>query len=169
MNKFVGTLLVALVALGSAAFAQDTTVGDWLYIENADRFTDENNSFIVAPASDYPSYYDLSGLIIRCAGAKQYGVDIFFDADQYLGSDDYFSLVYRIDREPSVPGSWGASVSGKAVFVPNGQIPVLIQRLQAASEFAIRIETRWGSETYVVPVSGLRGAVAQLGCYTGTL
>lgn len=164
MKRIVGVLAVALAFLASAQ--EPVQLGDWVFFEKVDPITDENTSFAAAPASDSPSYYE--GLFfVRCAPGFDMGVEVFFDADQYLGIDDFYPVVYRIDGGEPQNSRWSISTNGTSVFTPELEIPRIFAALMGASEFVFRVQGYDGPQTYIVPVSGLREVLDALNCYTG--
>lgn len=169
MNKIVGTLFVAFMALGSAVSAQDSAVGDWFLVSNVDLITDENKSLIAAQATEHPTYADYSAIIIRCDEYSRYGVELYFHADKYLGIEDTYSVVYRVDGGTPQRGNWSASTDNEAAFAPNLGVSGVINALLDAEELVFRISAYSTDYTYVLPISGLREAIQKLGCYTGTL
>lgn len=160
-------IICALVVSG-LAFAQ-SQFGDWLYSENIDLITDENTSFIYTLATDYPGYARASGLAIRCSAYGAFGVEVFFNADRYLGSDSSRSVTYRFDSGTPVSQSWASSTSNEAAFMYDHMIPGFLSALNRADQLVFRIASFNNSYTYVVPVKGLNDALYRLGCYAGTL
>lgn len=167
MTKLIGVLF-AVLAAASLAMAQEM-VRDWVYFENMDPFTDANTSFIAAPASEYPQYASSAALVIRCTSGSRIGVEMYFLAAQYLGSDDFFDIIYRIDTRDPVQGQWYVSTDGEAVFAPDDGAVRLIRSLQAAKSLAFRIYTDLGNETYTVPIGGLGEAMSRLACFIDPL
>lgn len=169
MNKLLGAIgLTIVLALAPATLAQQQ-VGDWIYIQNVDLITDENKSAIIAAASDYPEYARYAALIVRCADVSPFGVELYFSADRYLGIEDQYDVVYRIDRGTPSTGSWYASTDYEAAFAPYFEVPSVINELLDTSELIFRISGFSSDYTYVLPVAGLRDALGTLGCYSGTL
>ncbi|HEX7039082.1 MAG TPA: hypothetical protein VF202_03090 [Trueperaceae bacterium] len=165
MKQVMGALILALACF---AGAQDMVMlGDWGYIEQIDPITDANTSGAVALASQSPSYYQ-GALIVRCSTYIGSEIDLFFDSDQYLGSDDLFSVVYRIDGGEPQSGWWDVSTDNTAVFVPDRDLPQLVTALAGASEMVIRVQAYDGPQTYIIPVSGFREVLDAMGCYTGS-
>lgn len=169
MNKIVGTVLVALLALGSSSFAQNSLVGDWVHMPNIDLITDEDKSALIAQATTFPTYADGSALLIRCSDYARYGVEIFFATDKYLGSSEAYDVVYRIDGGTPQRGRWSASTNNEAVFAPNLGISGVVNAMLDGQELIFRVTSFSQDYTYVVPISGLREAIQKLGCYTGTV
>lgn len=169
MNRLVGILLVAFVIIGSVSHAQETLIGDWLHVPNVDLITDEDRSLIAARATTFPSYADAASIVVRCSDSGRYGVDLFFVADKYLGSDSSFDVVYRVDGGEAKRGRWGASTTKEAAFAPDLGVSGMVSALLGGSELVFRISAYSQDYTYVVPVSGLRAALGKLGCYTGAL
>lgn len=169
MNKIVGTLLLALVFLGSGAFAQMSAIGDWIHNPNIDLITDEDTSVLIAEATTHPAYADYAALIIRCDALSRYGVEIYLNADKYLGSDDGYDVIYRVDGGTPLRGRWGTSTDHEAAFAPNLGVSGVINNLLDSQELIFRITAYSSDYTYVIPIAGLRPALLKLGCYTGTL
>lgn len=170
MRTIVGRILfTASLFFGTVALAQFTPIGDWLHNENIDLITDEDKSIIVAESSEYPGYAQYSGVVIRCADYLPLGVELYFNADRYLGSGDRYDVIYRIDGGQPISDRWSSSTDSEAAFAPLGAIEPLISSLLDSREMIFRVSTRTANYTYVVPTSGLREAISALGCYTGPL
>lgn len=162
-------LLLVSLSLGSVGFAQEL-FGDWIYIEDIDLITDENTSFIVADASDYPSLARYSGVVIRCDASMSNGVEVFLSADRYLGRSAGSDLVtYRFDRDDPITETWFPSTDREALFAPDRVISGFLSRLNNAEQLVFRVSSTSETFTYVVPVAGFNDALYRLGCYTGHL
>lgn len=166
MKKVI--VLISLI-LGSVGFAE-VLFGDWLYVEQIDLITDENTSFIVAEASDYPSLARASGVLIRCEASMPDGVDVLLVADRYLGhSAEAERVTYRFDRAEPVTERWIPSTSRKTLFAPDRVASGFLSQMNAAEQVVFRVSSTSETLTYVVPVAGFNDALYRLGCYTGQL
>lgn len=165
MSKLLWTIL--LLAILTAASAQ--TYGAWGLYRNMDPITDENRSFVFADATEYPGYSRLAAVVIRCSSAAWHstGVEVFFDADTYLGSKDDYPFVYRVDRREPVNGRGNASTSNEGVFFQQSAVPGFLRDLVTGSSLVFRVSAFDGPLTYTVPVNGLNDALYALGCYKG--
>lgn len=169
MKNHVGTLLLALVFFGSGAFAQMSSIGDWIHNPNIDLITDEDRSVLIAEATTYPSYANYAALIIRCDAQARHGIEIYLNADKYLGSDDAYNVIYRVDGGTPLRGRWGTSTDHEAAFAPELGVSGVINNLLDGQELIFRITAYSSDYTYVLPIAGLRPALQKLGCYTGVL
>lgn len=158
--------LIAMFTLGSFVFAQ-ARFGAWEYFANVDLITDEDTSFIDALASEYPEYARLSGLVVRCSSMMSNGVDVFFVADRYLGSNS--EVTYRFDSGEPISETWLRSEDRESLFIPDRQVAAFLSALNASEQFIFRVSGPTRTYTYVVPVHGLNDAMFRLGCYTGSL
>jgi len=165
MKKLVGVLALVVV-LSVATAPAPRMLGKWFYNERLDPITDENRSFLFAPAIEGPLYTE-GALFVRCDASRDAGIEVFFAADTYLGIDDRFVVVYRIDDQEPLTSLWNSSTDSTAVFAPSFDASSLAQGLMEASRLAIRIQGFDGPLTYIVSVDGFRGALDTLGCYTG--
>lgn len=168
MKQALWTALVVVTAVASTAIAQETMVGDWILVPRLDLITDENTSLIIAEATTYPSNAEYAALIVRCDDSID-SVEVYFNADKYLGSDDIYDVVFRIDGGTPVPGQWSASTDSLAAFAPYYMVPLVIRMLLDSQELVFRISAYSTDYTYVVPIGGMREAMQALGCYPGTL
>lgn len=165
MNKLLGVFL--LVTLTTTTMAQH--YGGWALNRNTDPITDENRSFIYAQATDFPGYASTSALVVRCSSDAYYphGVSVYFVTDKYLGSEDYYRVVYRIDKREPVTERWSSSTDNEAVFLPVGEAPAFLAALTTGSEFVFRVTAFDEDYTYTLPIAGFNDALYALGCYTG--
>jgi len=166
MRKILGVIL--LMGFAMLASAQ-TTLGAWTLLESIDAITDENKSAIGALASDYPSLARNSALVIRCSSSslRPTGVEVFFAASRYLGSDDFYPIIYRIDRGEPVSDRWSASTNKEAAFIPAEKEVEFLSAIMSGSELIFRITGYSQDYTYTVPIHGLNDALYALGCYKG--
>lgn len=165
MRKLVGILLL----VGFAMLANAQSYGAWTAEKKIDLITDENSSIMVAQATDYPSLARYSALAVRCTSSplETYGVEVFFAADKYLGIEDYYSVVFRVDKGEPVYMRWSASTNHEAAFLPTNETPRFLSAIKSGSELIFRISGYSQDYTYVVPVRGFNDALFALGCYKG--
>jgi len=167
MKRIVGTLLTTLTVLGAAASAQNTVVGDWLYLERIDPFTDEDKSFIsVSPIQPSASESDYFGIACMPGFAKAYGVNVAFMGSSYI-ADDATEVTYRVDSKPAVTQRWGAYdvlVSPEPAFAK-----ALIDQMLGGEKLALRYQASSSRPTYFFSIKGLREALNKLSCYTGPM
>lgn len=152
--------MAALLMHGGA----QETVGYWFFHEQVDRFTDSDASFIVAYASEFPAYARDAGLVITCSDHTDAGYLLAFRTDRYIGYHEKVSVTYRVDRLEALTADWSSTPNGQTVFPSWADAAMLLQQLEDAEQFAVRIQTGVDSLVFVVPVWGFEQALARLAC-----
>ncbi len=162
------TLITLLSAAALAQAGPPQHFGYWTYSPQVDRISDLDRSIVYAVATMHPPYAK-GAMVVRCDVLSASGVSVYFDADRYLGYEDYYLVTYRVDKDRPNTNPWGASVDGEAVFLPEGSVRRVLNALAAGEELVVRIAAFDGDVDYVLPIQGLKGALEAQGCYTGAL
>lgn len=108
-----------------------------------------------------------SSSVARAAPLRTTGVEVFFAADTFLGIDDFYPIVYRVDRGEPVRDRWSASTNNRAAFIPPGKEVEFLSAVMSGSELIFRITAYSQDYTFTVPIHGLNDALYALGCYKG--
>lgn len=169
MRKLLGVLLLAGALMTAFGQTFEARHGSWSLLRDVDLITDENRSGIMGDVTEYPGYSRGAGMVIRCRQGAPYGVEVYFFADQYLGSRASYPVVYRVDGGQPVNASWLKSTTNESVFAPDQAVEGIINDLLDGARLVFRVTSFSGPETYVQPIDGLREALIALGCYTGQL
>ncbi|NLC61570.1 MAG: hypothetical protein GX761_09875 [Gammaproteobacteria bacterium] len=131
MVRFFGkaAAMAMLLAGAFAAHSQDPTYGDFIYIANADPFTDEDRSFIFTPSTD--SGDRTSALTWQCMDD---GLNVVYMHGKYLGgdSDDEVLVRYRIDSSEAYgPSYWGMMQNHESTWMPMHEIAGFTRQARA--------------------------------------
>lgn len=159
MKKFL-TLALAFAAVATAQATQK--FGAFTYYPKIDPLTDQNRSKIITDGNED---YDAS-LVWICANGR---LNVYFEPDDYIGSDDTFTVVYRFDKQPmSAPREWDASTDGEAAFLPENLVPSFTKAAKNAKSIVLRTYDFNGTSiTQSFNLNGLAAALAKLPCAKG--
>lgn len=168
IRGFLLGILVALAAPGYAVAQATAFVGDWLILKSIDPFTDDNDSTMGAIPSDYPTLGSNDLLAFGCKPSGQNGIVLALMGSNYV-SENTVVVTYRVDTNPPVTDIWRKLNTDVVGPLPGAETQALIDAMLDGSKIAIRYSAYSTTATYIYPISGLREALRELGCYTGTL
>jgi|GEM_PF-5043237 len=151
-------LTLSALALASFAFAQ----GAFQYARDVDPITDRDSSLIATFGTTNRD----AALVWAC---KEEGLRVLFVPDDYIGSNDFFDVTYRFDKNAaSVPRGWSASTNGQAVFLPQNLTKSFTAAAKRAQSITVRVTDYAGSYiTHSFSLTGLTQALAKLSCARG--
>lgn len=104
MGKLKSTLLVIIILVPFNVVASE-----WRYSKQIDEFTDIS-TFVA-------SSYSVSGKGVAAVTCNEkLKFNLYFSVGEYIGSDDKYTVRYRVDKKDPESGKWGVSTEGVGVF-----------------------------------------------------
>lgn len=165
MRKLAVGLTVLLLVLTHHALAQTPLADGWYFDEQTDPFADAGYT-VIGKFADVSPQYSEGALFIRCDDRYEVGdIEVYFDLDDYIGSDDRYRVMHRFDDQEPVTTFWGASTDGAALFLLDRHETAFIRALRTSSQFAFRSwDYRDSPLTYLVDTTGAAEALGELHC-----
>lgn len=90
----------------------------WTYTKQVDPFNDQ-----VMHIARVQGNIDKSSVSIRCNSDKK--LDIILSTGRYIGNDNRYRTVLRVDKNEPTSGVWSVSTDGTSVFAPKDSIALL--------------------------------------------
>jgi type VI secretion system protein VasI len=122
----------------TCAIAEDEreTAGSW-EIAKSKSMIDDSDIIIAAAIRANATGSEPVGLFIRC---KEKKTELFVTTNGFWGLTvrDGFRVIYRINKDKAIDGTWSSSDSGRAVFYPKSPIS-FIKSLPEDGMLAMRV------------------------------
>lgn len=146
---FMKYFVVFLLFLSAPLFASS-----WTYSQSVDPFNDKINH-VAKVTGDIESSF----LMVRCDTSSN--LDVIISSGNYIGSDNSYRAVLRVDRNSPISGVWPVSTEGTSLFSPKNKVAELSAMLMDGDSLVSKITDYKGSDT--VLKFKLTGAMKTIG------
>lgn len=148
--------LRTLVPISLMLMPATTIASSWTYSYVDDGFSDttQHRAFISLDNNKAFGF-------VRCSGENN--LDVAFSLDNYIGSDNKYSVRYRFDKGPVVETLWGVSTNGTEVFVSSSEVIGFSRALVTGRELLLEVTDYRGTPKQLkYPLSGTTQAVGKV-------
>ncbi len=99
-------------------FSGSISANTWSYAKQIDPFNDQTIHIAKVRGER-----DNSSIIVRCNSESK--LDIILSTGRYIGNNNRYHTVLRVDKNKPTSGVWSVSTNGTSVFAPQESIAIL--------------------------------------------
>ena len=132
------------------------SASEWLYSKYMDEFLDIETHIARVNSFTHNGYG-----IARCERGTEF--NLIFSVGKFIGTNDNYSVRYRIDKYAPVASSWGVSTEGTSVFVKNREKKQLARQMLLGNSFLLEVADYNGTPYKIeLPLKGSNNAIGKV-------
>ena len=134
----------------------NVSAGEWFYTKNVDEFLDTETHVALVNSLIGDGYG-----IARCEGNTEF--NLIFSVGKFIGTNDSYSVRYRIDKQNPVSSIWGVSTEGTSIFVKNRDKNQLARQMLSGNSLLLEVMDYKGTPHKIkLSLNGSKNAIGKV-------